>query len=278
MSSELGVTGATGNIGGRVAALLAGRKAAMRLLVRDRSRSPSLPGCSVAQASYGDFEAVRRALDGVATVLMVSGSESPTRLDDHRTFVDAAAAAGVRHLVYTSFYGAAPDATFTLARDHFVTEEHIKASGMGWTMLRDNLYLDFLPLMAGTDGVLRGPADGGRVSAVAQDDIAASAAAVLGDPAAHAGSTYDLTGPETRTLTEIADTMTDVLGRPFAFHDETVEEAFASRAPYGAPDWQVEAWVSTYTAIAAGEMDGVSGDVERLTGRAPMSLRALLSR
>lgn len=278
MSSELGVTGATGNIGGRVAALLAGRRAPMRLLVRDRSRSPSLPGCSVAQASYGDFEAVRRALDGVATVLMVSGSESPTRLDEHRTFVDAAAAAGVRHLVYTSFYGAAPDATFTLARDHFVTEEHIKASGMGWTMLRDNLYLDFLPLMAGTDGVLRGPADGGRVSAVAQDDIAASAAAVLGDPDAHAGSTYDLTGPEARTLAEIADTMTDVLGRPFAFHDETVEEAFASRAPYGAPDWQVEAWVSTYTAIAAGEMDGVSGDVERLTGRAPMSLRALLSR
>jgi len=73
---------------------------------------------------------------------------------------------------------------------------------MAWTFLRDNLYLDFLPRLAGEDGVIRGPADGGRVAAVAQDDVAAATTAVLTDPSAHAGSTYSLTGPEAFTLTE----------------------------------------------------------------------------
>ena len=278
MSTPLGITGATGNIGGRVARLLAAQAVPMRLLLRDPSRAPDVAGSDVAQASYGDGEAVRRALDGLTTVLMVSGSESATRVDEHRTFVDAAAAAGVEHLVYVSFYGAAPDATFTLARDHFDTEQHIEASGLRWTHLRDNMYLDFFPMLAGEDGVIRGPAGDGRVAAVAQDDIAASAVAVLTAPAGHAGSTYDLTGPAAFTLAEAAATMTECLGRPFTFHDETVEEAYASRAPYAAPAWQVDAWVSTYTAVAAGEMSGVTDHVERLSGRPPLSLRDLLSR
>lgn len=278
MTTPLGITGATGNIGGRVARLLAARQVPMRLALRDPSRAPELPGVEVVQASYGDGEAVRRALDGLDTVLMVSGSESATRVEEHRRFVDAAAAAGVQHLVYLSFYGAAPDATFTLARDHFATERHIEASGMGWTHLRDNFYLDFFPLLAGQDDVIRGPAGAGRVAAVAQDDIAAAAVAVLTDPGGHAGSTYELTGPEALTLAEAAATMAECLGRQFTFHDETLEEAYASRASYGAPGWQVDAWVSTYTAIAAGELAGITDHVQRLTGRAPMSLRELLSR
>ena len=278
MTTPLGITGATGNIGGRVARLLAAREVPMRLVLRDPSRAPELPGVEVAQASYGDGEAVRRALDGLDTVLMVSGSESATRVEEHRRFVDAAAAAGVRHLVYLSVYGAAPDATFPLARDHFATERHIEASGMRWTHLRDNLYLDLLPLLAGEEGVIRGPAATGRVAAVAQDDIAAAAVAVLTGPGGHAGSTYDLTGPDAFTLAEAAVTMTECLGRRFTFHDETLEEAYASRAAYGAPGWEVDAWVSTYTAVAAGELAGTTDHVQRLTGRPPMSLRELLSR
>lgn len=278
LTGPVGVTGATGNIGGRVARAFAVDGVSQRLVVRDPARAPSLPGVEVARASYADLEGVRRALAGCQTVLMVSASESATRLDEHRTFVDAAAEAGVEHLVYTSYVGAGPDATFTLARDHFATEEHIKASGMAWTFLRDNLYLDFLPRMVGADGVVRGPAGLGRLAAVAQDDVAAVAVAVLREAAAHAGSTYDLTGPEALTLAEVTEVMSEHLGRDISFHDESLEEAFASRASYGAPHWQVEAWVSTYTAIAAGEMAGVSGDVERLTGRPPLSLRDLLSR
>jgi NAD(P)H dehydrogenase (quinone) len=272
------VTGATGQVGGRVARRLAATGVPQRLLVRDPSRAPDLPGATVVVAPYGDGDAVRRALEGTSTVLMVSASESADRVDQHRTFVDAAAAAGVEHLVYLSFQGAAPDATFTLARDHWATEEHVRARGLVHTFLRDSLYADFLPGLVGEDGVIRGPAGDGRVAAVAQDDVADAAVAVLRDPAAHAERTHDLTGPQALTLAQVADTITAVTGRPVRYHAETVEEAFASRASYGAPGWQVEAWVSTYTAIAAGEMADVSGAVEDLTGRPATPFEQLLRR
>lgn len=272
------ITGATGNLGGRVARRLAAAGIAQRLVVRDAARAPRLPGAEVAVADYADPEAVRRALDGAATVLMVSASESPDRVDKHRSFADAAAAAGVGHLVYTSFAGAAPDAVFTLARDHAATEEHLRAAGPAYTFLRDNLYADFLPFLVGEDGVLRGPAAEGRAAVVAQDDIADAAVAVLGDPAAHAGHTYDLTGPVALTFTEIAAVLTRHIGRPVRYHPETIDEAYASRVSYGAPAWQVDAWVSTYTAVAAGELAAVSPDVERLTGHPATTLAGVLLR
>jgi NAD(P)H dehydrogenase (quinone) len=270
------VSGSTGRLGGRVARRLAGAGVPQRLLVRDPARAPRLPGAEVVAADYGDAVALRSALAGASTVLMVSASESPDRVDRHRTFADAAAATGVRHLLYTSFLNAAPDATFTLARDHWATEEHIRGLGLPFTFLRDGLYADFLPMMAGEDGVIRGPAGDGRVSVVAQDDIADAAAAVLRDPGAHAGATYDLTGPAALTFAEMAVIVTEVTGRPVRFENETLDQAYASRAGYGAPDWQVDAWVSTYTAAAAGELDTVGGDVERLTGRPARSLAGLL--
>ena len=123
------------------------------------------------------------------------------------------------------------------------------------------------------DGAIRGPADDGRVALVAQDDIAV---AMLGEPTAHAGRAYDLTGPEELTLTEVAAVLSAVTGRAVTYVPETLEEAFASRASYGAPDWQVEAWVSTYTAIAAGELAGVSPAVPDLTGHSARTLEQVL--
>ncbi|GIH26439.1 NAD(P)-dependent oxidoreductase [Acrocarpospora phusangensis] len=271
------ITGATGRLGGRVARRLSAAGLPQRLVVRDPARAPRLDGAAVTIAEYGDFAASRRALTGAGTVLMVSAAEDAGRLTQHRTFVDAAADAGVGHLVYISFYGAAPASTFTLARDHWATEEHIRATGVPYTFLRDNLYADFLPMMAGRDGVIRGPAGTGRASVVAQDDIADVATAVLLGPSAHAGLTHDLTGPEALTLAEMCEIMTEVTGEPVRYHEETLEEAYASRSSYGAPGWLVDAWVSTYTAIAAGEMDGVSSAVPDITGRPATPLAKVLS-
>ena len=271
------VSGATGRLGGRVAARLAEAGISQRLLVRDRSRAPALLGAEVAEAEFGDVAAVRAALAGAETVLMVSAAETPDRVERHKAFVDAAVAADVGRLVYTSFLGAAPDAVFTLARDHWATEEHIRASGLPFTFLRDSLYADFLPFMVGEDGVIRGPAGDGRAAVVAQDDIADAAAAVLRDPGAHAGQTYDLTGPAALTFAEIAATVAAATGREVRFQNETLAESYASRARYGAPDWQVDAWVSTYTAVAAGELATVSPAIEELTGRPATSLAALLA-
>lgn len=205
----IAITGATGHIGRIVADRLTSVSARTRLVVRDPNRAPT-GYTDVKQATYGDREAAIRALKGADALFMVSASESTERLEQHRTFIDAAAAAGVRHVVYTSFLGAAPDATFTLARDHWATEEHLRDSGMSWTFLRDSFYLDFLPTLASDEGVIRGPAGDGRVGAVARVDVALSAAAVLTDPDLHAGRIYDLTGPQALSLTEVARTITEL--------------------------------------------------------------------
>ena len=158
--------------------------------------------------------------------------------------------------------------------DGFASERG-KIAALSW-FLRDNLYLEFVEQMVGDDGAIRGPAAGGRAAVVSHEDVARVATEVLLDPAAHAGATYDLTGPEALTFTQMAQVVSEVTGRPVRFHDEMLEEAYASRAAYGAPDWQVDAWVSTYTAVARGELDGVSGAVEQVTGRRPTSLREYL--
>lgn len=273
----IGVTGATGGLGGRVAAALAERGLAQRLVVRDAGRAPSLPGAEVAEApDYADGEAMRRALDGVETLFLVSAGEHPDRVSLHRSAVDAAAAAGVERVVYTSFVGAAPDATFTFARDHFHTEEHIRAAGLGFTFLRDSIYLDYVPFLASAEGVIRGPGGDGRAGAVARDDVAATALAALLD-AQHEGRTYEVTGPEGITLPEAAAILTEVSGREVVYVEETLEEARASRAPSGAPDWEIEGWVTSYAAIADGSLDVVTDTVSRLTGHEPMSLAEFLA-
>ena len=266
----IGVTGATGHLGGGVARRLAERGDAQRLIVRDPSRAPRLEGAEVAVASYGDGPALVDAFDGVDTLLLVSATEAPDRVALHTSAIDAAVAAGVRRIVYTSFIGAAPDATFTFARDHWATEQHLRTGGPAYTILRDNLYLDLIPHLAGEDGVIRGPAGDGRVGAVHRDDIADAAVAALTEDG-HDGTTYELTGPESLSMTRIAE----ALG--VSYHAETLDEAYRSRESYGAPAWEVAGWVTSYAAIAAGELDVVTNHVERLTGHPPMSLGELLA-
>ncbi|MEV6161471.1 NAD(P)H-binding protein [Streptomyces sp. NPDC052052] len=278
----IAVTGATGAVGGRVAQRLARAGVPVRLLGRDPSRLPELPGAVAAPpAPYGDGEAMRRALAGAHTLFLVSAHEGPDRVREHTTAVDAAVAAGVERIVYVSFLGAAPEATFTFARDHWHTEAHIRVAEVRYTFLRDSLYLAGLPAMTSPDGVLRGPAGDGRVAAVAHEDIADAAVAVLladagGVDTRHDGVTYDLTGPEAFTLAEAAEAIGRAAGRPVTYVPETREEAYASRAQYGAEDWEVTGWVTSYEAIAAGEMSTVSDAVPHLTGHLAMDLATYL--
>jgi NAD(P)H dehydrogenase (quinone) len=266
-SASIAVTGVTGGIGGMVSRALADAGIPLRLLVRTPSKAPALPDSTVETFDYSDRNGCETALSGVETLLFVSAAEDAHRLAQHRNVVDAAAAAGVQHVVYTSFVGASPTCTFTLGRDHFATEQFIREAGMTHTFLRDNFYQDLLPFFVGDDGILRGPAGQGRAAFVARADVARVATTVLLDPQAHADCTYDLTGPEALTLDEVATLMTAGLRRSVSYLDETVPQAYESRAHYGAPDWQVDAWVSTYTAIRAGELEPVSADIETLTGQ-----------
>lgn len=265
----LALTGVTGALGGLVLGQLA--DLAPIAVVRDPARAPG--GFETRVAAYADAARCRAAFAGVDTLLLVSASESRTRRDDHATVIAAAADAGVGHVVYTSFQGAAADATFTLGRDHHAAEEALRASGMRWTFLRDGLYQESLMRFADHDGLVRGPAGDGRVAAVSRLDVAEVAAAVLRDPASSAGETLTLTGPDAPTIAEALARGGAATGRELRYVDESIEDAYAwRRDAYGAEDWQLDAWVSTYTAIADGSLGDVSPDVERVLGRPARSI------
>ncbi|SFF16898.1 NmrA family NAD(P)-binding protein [Blastococcus tunisiensis] len=270
----IGLTGVTGALGGRVAARLPAAAAGpLRLVVRDAARAPELPGAEVVEnpAGYADGEGFRDALRGVDTLYLVSAAEAEDRLEQHLTAVAAAAEAGVGRIVYTSFVGAAADATFTLARQHHATERAIAATGVRHTFLRHSMYADFVPFFATPENgraVISAPAGDGRTGFVSRDDLADVAAAVLvRDDDELDGRTLDVTGPEALSMDDAARVLGEITGRPADYRQQTVEEAWATRRPSGHPDWEIEGWVTSYLAIAAGELASVSDVVARLTGR-----------
>ena len=277
MSKDLiAITGATGEMGGRVARRLADRGVAQRLVVRDPSRAPALEGAEVARASnYAARDDMEAALRGTQTLFLVSGEEAQNRVEQHKTAVDAAKAAGVERIVYLSFYGARADSAFTFGRHHFHTEEHIKACGLSYAFSRDNIYLDYVPFFAGPDGVIRGPGGDGRFAPVARDDIADVVVELLTNHDRD-GLAYEVAGDESYTLAEAAERLGTAIGREVSYVDETMEEAWASRRPSGEPDWVIEGWITTYVAIAKGELAEPTSTVKDLTGHDPQRLEEFL--
>lgn len=273
MKDRILVTGVSGHVGRRVAELLAERGHATRLLVRsDTKRAPQLPNSEVMLGDYADPASLERAFAGVTKALVVSVYAEPgQRALLHKHAFDAAARANVAHVVYLSFHGAAPDSKFPYSRDHHLSEEYLRASGVPHTVLRDCLYMDVLSGFFDEHGVLRGPAGNGAVAWVARVDVARVAVAVLEGPAG-SGAAHDVTGPEALTLTETAKRLTALAGRELRYVDETLDEARAWRSQLGAPAWEVDVWLGTYLAIKAGELAKTSDTVLRLTGRKPYDL------
>ncbi|WP_213815746.1 NmrA family NAD(P)-binding protein [Glaciihabitans sp. dw_435] len=271
----IALTGTSGNIGRKVLERLGGEHV---LIGRDLAKLPA--GGAHREAAYGDTDAMTTALAGVETLFFVSGREAPNRLEEHFSVVAAAFAAGVERIVYLSFLGNSENCTFTFGRHHYFTEQRIRETGMKFTFLQDSLYQDYLPFMTDPEGVIRGPAGDGTVSAVSTDDVADVAATILraaadGDPV-HDGVTYRVTGPEALTLDDVAAALQKATGRPVRYERETEAEAYASRAKFNAPDFEVEGWVTSYQAIAAGDLSAISDDVQRVTGHAPQSFDEFL--
>jgi uncharacterized protein YbjT (DUF2867 family) len=275
MTTPIAFTGVTGALGKLVVGQL-NESVALRFLSRDPSRCPTNGQANrqAVQAFYSNDQQTVEALQGCEVLYMVSAAEDAKRLDAHYGMIDAACKAGVRHVVYTSFFGAAPEAEFRLARDHFHTEEYIKEKGLRYTFVRNNLYADVL---ASFGPAIKGPAGEGKLCPVSRLDVARSIAVILsgGSIDSHADKTYILTGSQSLTLGDVAEKLTGACkaskdtskkGQVYTFEQETMEQARASRTSHDTPAWMVEAWISTYTAIAKGEMDGMTNDVEQLTG------------
>jgi uncharacterized protein YbjT (DUF2867 family) len=261
--SRIVLTGTTGHVGGGAARELAEAGHPLVQIVRDASRAPSLPGTQTALVSgMDDREGLLAALQPGDRVFMVSAwTGHDERLRLHRAFIDAATDAEVGHLVYLSFVNASPDAAFTHARSHADTEEHIRASGLPFTVLRTSYYNFSMEAFFLGDEV-RGPA--GEAGWVSREDCASVVAGALAADGL-AGETIDVTGPDAPTLAEAAERVGAIVGKRFSYVRE-------DEPTPGGPEWKEGIRLRGSRAILLGELATVGDGVQRLTGRAPRSI------
>jgi uncharacterized protein YbjT (DUF2867 family) len=266
------VTGATGSTGSALVERLVARGAPVTAMVRDASRAPR--GVPVAVADFDDAAAVAAALRGVRAAYLVTPSSERAQEQQER-FAEAAAAAGVAHLVVLSQYAAVEDSPVRFLRYHAAVERRVRELGVGHTFLRPNLYFQGLLAFAGMireQGRFFAPIGGARVSAVDVRDIAEVAAAVLTEPG-HVGRSYEITGPAAVTHAEIAAAIGAATGRPVEFADAP-PEAFAAALRGALPDWQVDGLLEDYAHYARGEAAAVSPAVAEVTGTPPRDVAA----
>ncbi|GJG88856.1 NAD(P)-dependent oxidoreductase [Gemmatimonadetes bacterium T265] len=262
------VTGATGNNGRALLPLLLAAGAPVRALTRAADAAALPPGVEAVAGDFDRPETLAPALAGVERAFLVTNSTARAEAQQ-LAFVAAARAAGVRHVVYLSQLHAAADSPVRFLRYHAVVERALEDSGMAYTHLRPNLYMQSLLAFHASivaEGRFTAPAGDARVSVVDVRDIAAVAARALTE-GGHEGKTYDLTGPEALTHGEMAARIGEALGKPVAYVDVPDAAMRDAVVRFGMPAWQADGLIEDYAHYRRGEAAAVSPDVERVTGR-----------
>lgn len=277
------VTGATGQLGRRIVDQLLARHGGatgIAISVRDPGRAADL-GQRGIEIRHGDFDqpaTLVSAFAGVDKLILVStDGPSDLRIRRHRNAIDAARAAGVRHILYTSFIDVAADSPAEFAAVHRTTEAELAASGVQFTALRNPLYADLLPMnvaAAFINGVFELPAGSGRASFVSRSELAEATAAAALAPAL-ARSVYELTGQATHDYHELAAAVARATGKPVRYQPVSTDAYAQALVAQGLPPWFADALASMYAAVAAGKFDRISNDFALLVGHPPRPLACL---
>jgi len=272
------VTGATGQLGRLTVAALVRRGVPASQIVatgRDVSGIKDLAdrGVVVRPADFADSDSLKAAFTGADKLLLISTTVVGERVANHRRAVDAALAAGVSLLAYTSM-AHADTATTILAATHRATEEYLRERQAPAALLRNSWYLENytaqLPL-ALQHGSFIGAAGQGRVSAASRADYAEAAAAVL-TTEGHLGATYELGGDRAFTLAELAAAVTAATGKPIGYTDLPADELVEALTAMGMPADVAQAVADADLGLARGELFTDSGDLARLIGRPTTTL------
>lgn len=277
------ITAASGNLGQATAKALQTKvdPKNIRLAARsvDKIADFAGQGFGVVQADYENAASLRTAFEGADSVLIISSAgPNAVRAAHHKAAIDAAKAAGVKKIVYTSAVNPVSSSRFVWAPAHETTEGYLKASGVPYVILRDNSYAsnnDGFYAQAKETGTLALPGAATKVSYVTHEDVAACAAAAL-TGSGGTNATYELTGSEAFDAHDIAKVLSQVTGRTINAVDLSLTDLGGFFASIGLPPFVVEGLVSFYAAAAAGEYSAVSNDVQKLTGRPAQSLRDYL--
>jgi NAD(P)H dehydrogenase (quinone) len=269
----LAVSAATGQLGRLVLAGLKGRTDVVAL-ARDPAKGSDL-GFPVRAADYARAETLAPALDGVTRLLLISSSEVGQRAVQHRNVIEAAKAASVGQVIYTSLLHA-DRSPLSLAEEHRDTEAALKASGLDHVILRNGWYtenhLGALPA-ALAHGALVGSAGTGRIASAARADYAAAAAAVLTGEG-HAGRTLELAGDDAWTLAELAAEVSRQTGRTIPYHDLPQDDYAAILEGAGLPAGLAAAIASWDVGASQGALFDDGRALSRLIGRPTTPLSA----
>jgi len=274
------LTGAAGRVGRATVSALLGADVPIRVLVRDANKLSSAdPRIDIQVGDLSNTQTVQRALQGVERVLLVMGNH-PDQPFLERQFATLAADAGVTHLVKVSSMEAAADARAVLPLNHYGTEQHIAASGMDWTFLRPNFYMQNLLMYAESikrSGAFALPLGAALTAMIDTQDVGEVAAKVLLEEG-HAGQIYELTGPELMDFHEVARRLGAVTGADLRYHDQSPEDFRMTLGRFIASAWQLDAVCELFAEIAAGSLERRTDTVQELLGRAPTPLESFARR
>jgi uncharacterized protein YbjT (DUF2867 family) len=260
------VTGASGTVGSEVVKALGGRSAGVRAGYRTRPQNVPA-GVESVKLDYERPETIRPALQGVDTLFLLSNT-----VDPERKVVDEAKRAGVKRIVKLSVIGAAEEG-FTFARWHRAVEKYIEASGLGWTFLRPNGFMQNVVTYMGetirSQSAIYSPAGNAAASHIDARDVGAVGARVLTDKG-HEGKAYELTGPAALTYGQIAEILSRVLGRTIGYVPISPEQYRQAAVAAGTPEGYADALVDLNRYYLEGKAAAVTPAVRQLTGRDPI--------
>jgi uncharacterized protein YbjT (DUF2867 family) len=270
MSKPVLVTGATGTLGRDVARQLSGKDVAVRAGVRDQAKARKQFGSNIALAPF-DFENEKTfsvALEGVEKVFLVPPL-LPNQLEVMNGFVDAAKRAGVRHIVKLSAIGVDDETPPTAIKSHSANEQHIRQSGLAFTFLRPNSFMqNFFTYFPPRNGTIYLPWGNGTASFVDTRDIASVAAKILTGNG-HEGKIHTLTGPAALGIAEVARILSEMTGREFKYVDVPEAAARDGMLQAGVPQWQVDLVMELHAVNKQNRWSAVTSDIENVTGNPP---------
>jgi uncharacterized protein YbjT (DUF2867 family) len=269
-------------VGGEVVRQLSGGQVPVRALVRDPGRAPqiaSLPGVQVVTGDLGRAETLGPVLADVSQAVLISSADA-SMAEVQSSFIDAAAKAGVSHVVKLS--GIMPDlgSPFRFARMHGQIEDHLAASGLNFTNLRAGefmqAYFRQVPNIVARHE-LRLPMAGQRIASIDIADIAAVAVQIL-HGAGHDNQTYPITGPQALTMAEVAAILSDVTGTAIRYVDVPPEAARQAQLKAGMPPYLADALAELFAERRAGKEAQVSALTPALLGRPATSFAEFAER
>lgn len=269
------LTGATGKTGGAAAKALAAKGVKARALVRNEEKAKGLKdlGIELVVGDVSDNAALDKAFAGVTKALLILPN-SRKQLELEKNFVDQAKKAGVKHIVKVSSMESVPGATGAIPATHVASETYIRASGLAWTMVRPNFFMQNL---LGNGRTIKDmgkfflPCGDGQTGMSDTRDIGAVIAEVLAG-ADHEGQSYDVTGPQVLTFAQAAEIFSEVLGKKVEYVNQPMAEYRAMLGKFITDEWHLNAVCELFAEIAEGGLDTTTDTVKKLLGREPVSL------